>query len=219
MVELCVRAQDNTLAVLKASNAPLQTLNRMASGREAFLERCESEPRAVIACLADAPDRAALAKCSWQHPDAVAPNSELELLCNQAYDNALRIAEQEGAPVSALQQMRAQRENGVVECTREPEALVKCLVAAQSTRDLAGCKAGVQAGAGPVDPAHEAACRQAFANTVRVIRPGKDMPAEAVAQMASQEEAFVMGCLGQARVIADCMGRAKDFEGLQGCAP
>ncbi len=208
----CEQAFDNVMAAVKAGDAKLQTLNKMAADRAGFLERCKTEPETVVECLATSktPHR-----CSELQPGAAPPKASLEDLCREALDRSMALLEREGVPDGTLERMKDQREDALRECMREDEALVRCLAAAQSTSGLRACRLKAK-GIGE-DPEHTALCNAAFDRMLAVIEPGVDMPQKAVDSMKGQREKFTVGCRTANRSVAECMTKAADFAAFQAC--
>ncbi|MFT7621539.1 MAG: hypothetical protein ACI9WU_000703 [Myxococcota bacterium] len=214
-VALCQTAYANLLRVSRESKAPIQTLNRMAADKAGFERLCLTQPEAVVACLAEGMDRKALHQCSELQPDAVRPKADMKTLCGTALDRAVEVLKKEGMPESVAQQMTDRRDDAIRECTRESEAVVLCLIDANSSAEMHACKLVGQG----VDqnPERRAQCEAAFANMNRIIVPGKDMPKAAAKSMAGQQDKFVVGCLGGRPEVAACMIAAQDFATFQKC--
>jgi len=214
--DVCTTGYANVLRIQTESQARAQVLARLKRTRTTFVETCRTQPEAVQRCLADAKTREDLGRCPWLGPDAKPPREDETARCTAIYDRMLTMVAAEKPPDHVLQRMRDRRDEGIGECTREPEAVIDCLAEAQALDDVRRCKGGPGQSTNAPNPEHVARCGTVYDTLLGPDGPS-DIPKPFRDRWTSRRSRFVDECARMEASAITCMEQAKAFIDYRRC--
>jgi len=196
------------------SGATPQTIVLLKAKAQEFLKRCEAYPEPLVTCLSAARSAADLSSCRFENKASVRPDPELMDLCASAYKNARMIISAAGAPGPALAKFDESQPEALIQCTREPRAVVECLSRAGSMVELRACRESVD-GLVPEVPADiKNECEAIHAT---VFKAG-EVPEFFEKKWKKDLPGFVVECSRMPQAMRSCMQSATKFADFQACA-
>jgi hypothetical protein len=211
---ICDSSYDNVLMIEKTTGSKAQVIERLKRTRTRFIEICNEQPEPVQTCLARATDRATLGQCAWKGEDTKPPKTALQTRCTTIYDKMIDIVTREKAPDHVIERMKDRRDEGIVECTREPAKMVDCLYAATNITEIRACKTGKAAKSVP--PERRAACVTLYDTLLGPDGPS-DVPKPFRDRWTTRRELFVAECSQMSAATLTCMSKAGAFPEYRAC--